>query len=636
VKEKTFHTSTAKLSGNPGDLGWTQVHEFKPGDKEKLQKRGTLYAVISVSLGQTEKVSTEPVNMVSTGREILARLHEEYFGKLETSAFSALKDSISAVVNEFEPSLGHVEIAAISKRKNVVYSAAGGGAQVAVYRKGMLAKILESKKGSVISASGHPNQEDVLLLSTSSFYNYFTEGVIKASLQGKSVREAMESFAPVIHTKDDSYKLGLVLVRFSEESVFISKKVGEEEKGKTDEDKPMSSDKVMKSPVKLFKGFGSRIKIQLPGKRIFVKGAREEDSPKRKTAISTGGILIALLVVSIIFGIIQKQKSDYRLRFEPQLLQAKHEYEEAIGIYGLNSERSRELFVSSRNTVNSLLEQDIEDLELTQLKTDIDANLGRILGEHNTATSLYLDLSLLSDGFSGGQMLTSEGALYILGREGKRVIQVNIENKRTEVVAGPTEIEGITKMAAYSERVFVDKGDIYEVDEEEKKIEKAWGENYLIYAYAGNIYILDKEESVVFRYAGDGSDFGSKQDWLAPGIDIDFSRVTTWTIDGSIWFLFNSGRILKLTRGSPERFEVRGVSPEILSATQIYTNEELKYVYILESTNRVVVIDKEGVYKAQYSSEGIGSASGLAADENEGKILLLMGDRLQEIEMKHL
>jgi hypothetical protein len=91
----SFAVSSSKLTGIPGPSGWVQVHEYLPKDEEKLKLRGHLFAVIATSgkgvsgpdLRFRESQGSEKgprpgggVESVAAGRELLTRLHEEYFG----------------------------------------------------------------------------------------------------------------------------------------------------------------------------------------------------------------------------------------------------------------------------------------------------------------------------------------------------------------------------------------------------------------------------------------------------------------------------------------------------------------------------------------------------------------------------
>jgi len=170
-----------------------------------------------------------------------------------------------------------------------------------------------------------------------------------------------------------------------------------------------------------------------------------------------------------------------------------------------------------------------------------------------------------------------------------------------------------------------------------KVVGNEWQGEVLIYAYAANLYVVDKEAGVIWRYPGSGSTFGTGTNWLAPGVSPDLSLATATTIDGNIWLLSGSGRISKFSTGNPVSFSPTGVFPELTSPDSIYTNEELKYVYVLErSRKRVVVLEKDGKYKAQYLADKLGEATDLAVSEADGKIIILTGDKLFSIEAKHL
>jgi len=100
---------------------------------------------------------------------------------------------------------------------------------------------------------------------------------------------------------------------------------------------------------------------------------------------------------------------------------------------------------------------------------------------------------------------------------------------------------------------------------------------------------------------------------------------------------FGSGDVHKYSLGNRISFEVSGVNPEITFLNSVYTNEELSYVYILDrQEGRVVVIDKEGKYKAQYIHDKIKQATDLAVSEKNKKIIILTGDKLLSLEAKHL
>jgi hypothetical protein len=197
------------------------------------------------------------------------------------------------------------------------------------------------------------------------------------------------------------------------------------------------------------------------------------------------------------------------------------------------------------------------------------------------------------------------------------------------------------QIASYEDRLFsINNSEIFEIKNnavrvKEKAEDTNW-DNSLFYLYSGNIYLINKSSNQIERYsgppAGGGGTFGDKTDWLAPGIEADFSKVIDMVIDGSIWLLSSSGKVTKFTNGNPNQISLNGITTELVNPTAIYTNEDLKYAYILDNNEgRVIVLEKNGEFKLQYKSDEIKNAKDLVVTEAEKKIILLTGPKLMYI-----
>lgn len=624
-----FAVVSAKLTGSPDTSGWAQVHDFAPTEPEKYLSRGRLFAVVATGRHEAG------VDAVSAGRELLSRLHEEYFGGGEGSAFATLEASVKKVSEEFGESWGGVEIAAVALVRDVVYSVVGGGAEIHIFRNGILAKILESKKEEVVSASGYPQEGDVLILGTQVFFEAFTPGVLKAAIDGKDPAASVESLAPVAHAKEGSGNLGAAIISFAKETAFVAEVSTPEVK---------EPKEAIKAPSFLGKGASSLLgyvaKI-FPERKIYVKGlSEEEEVPQKRKLLSTVGvILLVLLFVSIVFGIRAKKIREDRGRYEARLTQAQHEFDEALSLSTLNPERARELFASSRSLADTLVAEGVKDKELEELIRRLDANQGSILGEYEVSPQLFIDLSILSDGLKGDDLAASSEMVFVLDKGGRKIVGIDYGTKKTQIVAGPDQISEALDIAVYEDRAFILEGDgIYEVgDTKSKAVSADWDGEALIYAYAGNLYVIDKGAGVIWRYPGSEGTFSGGSNWLTPGVEPDFSLIKGVSIDGAIWLISSSGKISKFSQGNALSFSPGGVFPEITDPGAIYTNEELRFVYILErSKKRIVVLEKDGKYKAQYRDDRLGEASDLAASEEEGKIIILTGEKLYSLEIKHL
>jgi len=620
----SFLVTSIKITGTPGASGWSQVHEFKPDDPEKLNQRGHLFAVVAAA--------------PQAGRELILRIQEEYFGALETTAFYALKSTVQKVTDEFAKKEEEVEVAAAVVLKEVVYSAAGGGGRVEIYREGNMAKILESAlpaqagASGVVCASGYPKSGDQIILGTKSFFRSVSAGIIKAALEGPDPQAAVESLASVIHANPNSGNIGCVIIKFAKTFLHVPETV-------------VNPVPEIKSKTTLFfkRLFFSLVKA-LPERKIFVKRASLNESVGvgRKNTLLVGAILLVLLLVSIGFGIRQNRTRKFKAGYQDILIQAKDQLVQAQNLASSDPAQARTLFTDSQAKIKDLVVRKINDKEVTDLKKQIDEKEGRIMGIYRPTPELYLDLSLLSSGFEGERMIASGDNLYVLDKAGKRVVGVVLATKKTNVLAGPDQADGVLDILAYEDDVYgvFDDGVYLLGNKKEKVIDKDWQKDVLAYAYAGNIYILDKEAGGIWRYQSPptgGGSFGPKQNWLAAGTKPDFTNAKQIFIDGAVWVLSEPFKISKFSLGSPQAFSSKGVFPEITNAAAIYSNEENKYIYLLDKEGgRIVVLEKIGNYKAQYQSDKFKEGTGIIVSEKTSKAVILTKEKLIQVDLKHL
>ena len=616
----SFNIVSAKISGIPNLLGWTQVHEFKPEEEEKLIKRGHLFAVFST------KKKEEGVDSVTAGRELLSRLHEEYFGNLETPAYVAIKSAVSKVADEFLKTWGDVEIAVVVVLSDVVYSAAVGGSKVVIYRNGSIATILESNAFEVITASGYPKEGDNIILGSKLFFENIPTGTLKASLEGPNLAASIESLAPQVSANENSGNIGAVVIGFDKKIILEMVK----------ETIPI------KQKVEVFKRNTSNFFSKFfPERKIFVKEKMLDDQvgKGRKTTFYVGIVLLILLFVSIGFGIKQNLAKKYKSTYLADLTQAISSLDEAETLFSDDPKRARELFLDSKSKVENLIAKKIEDKELISLETRLKEKEAEIMGIINTAPSLYLDLSLLSSGFGGDKVIFSGGNIFVFDKNGKKVVKIAIDTKKTQVVVGPEQLDGALDIFAYQDSVYgVFSDGLFLLGTAKKKVvEKTWDGEVFTYAYTGNIYLLDKTANAIWRYAGSGGSFGAKQNWLATGTTPNFENVKQIVIDGTIWVLTSTSNISRFSQGNPVVFKILGVSPNLTNIQAIHTNEDNKYVYLLDKEGgRIVVLEKDGNYKAQYQSDQFKEGIGLIVSEKTSKAIILTKEKLIQIDLTNL
>ena len=228
-------------------------------------------------------------------------------------------------------------------------------------------------------------------------------------------------------------------------------------------------------------------------KEEFKNKINESNIQSRKTTLTVGIILLVLLIVSVTFGVRQKNNRDFEKQSLIKLDEAISNYESAItGVVDKNS--ARELFISSKNITDELKKAGFKNEKLDELAKNISDKEAEIVGEVKVEVKEFLDLTLQTSGFNGSQMVSSGEDIFIFDSDNKNIINVGIKTKRAKIAANKEEIGDTKKIASYEGTLFLDKLDgVYEIDE-----------NSLFYVYAGNIYIIDKSNNQIFRQSGSG------------------------------------------------------------------------------------------------------------------------------------
>ncbi len=604
-----------KVSFNPGDKGSTQIHDFTPGDQKRRVSEGRLIAVISIS-AQNPLV-----------REAITRLHEEYFGSFTGNIFTSITSATEKVFQEFTSSGVSIEIASLVLSTNTFYSACAGGAKLLIFRNNKLTSLLASSD-KPISGSGYTRADDKLILGTSELFKKIDTSILSALLP-QNPQEVKEELISLIHKESISGLEGLALIDFNSSSHSLPSPVKEVKKHKT-----------LRQSAAFFI---DRLIALIPEKKITIQPTTVdiETKRKKKTVPLVGFILLILLATSIFFGITQKRKKDVRSQYEPLLLEAIHNFDEAKSLKEFDANRARDLALKARDVALKLKAQEINDARLNTLVESLSSELGNLTGVYETAPDLFLDLSLITNEFQGSDMALSGELILVLDSNKKKLVGINISSKKTKIISGPDFFPNTLQVTGYAETSYILSNDgIRETTNDiELQIKpENWNpDKVLVSAFAGNMYVLEKtEEGVIWRYPGIRSGFAEPANWFGSGVAPNLSNAISMSVDGSIWVLTSSGKILKYNQGSPKTF----TPPKNISlskATHLFTNDESKFLYILfPTTQKILVLSKEGDYVAEYTSEEINKTTKIVVSEAEKKLILLTGSKLLSINLEHM
>ncbi|MDO8638605.1 MAG: hypothetical protein Q7R43_03450 [Candidatus Daviesbacteria bacterium] len=358
------------------------------------------------------------------------------------------------------------------------------------------------------------------------------------------------------------------------------------------------------------------------------------------------GIVTVLILGMVGFNMKNKNEASTDQSFNNYLKTAQESWNKAQSITD-----DQNLSLSSLKQAQDSLDQALKikpkNSQALDLKKQIEDNKGSILKIYKVSDlPLWLDLSLIKSGFQVDRLSTSLGVLLVLDTKKKNLVSINLETKAQQVLAGGDKLGNATLASLNGNNVWVfseDQGVIKTTLKETTlatvvKPDKEWGRIGDIVGFANNVYLLDKESSSsgqVWKYVPIEKGYSDKFAYFKAGVKVNLSDVVKMQIDSSVWFLKQNGEILKFTQGAVDYFSISGLDKEFKNPRSFFADDSADNIYVLDSGNsRIVVLDKKGVYKAQYQGDKFGVVDDLVVDEKGKKIYLLAESKIYLIELK--
>ncbi len=357
-------------------------------------------------------------------------------------------------------------------------------------------------------------------------------------------------------------------------------------------------------------------------------------------------IAIVTLVALSVGGYTWQHKATIEhQQFETFYQKASQEYAQAQAFKDSDGPAAKQNLDSAKANIAAALKVSPKQSQGLELQKQIIDNTGTILKLTvvNDFT-LWLDLDLVKKNFTTQNLSFSVDKLLVLDSTQKSLVAIDIAKKANQILTGGDKLGDAQFATVNGENAFSyspDKG-IFKIEiptsgtvKEPVQIVKKddnWGHVSDIYAFAGNIYIVDEFKNSVWKYLPIASGYSDAQSYFSDGLKVDLAGTRKMQIDGSVWILKNDGELLKFTQGNRDFFSYNGLDNPIASPKSFFTSSETTNLYLLDSGNsRLVVLDKKGNYISQYQSDKFGEFTDLVVDEPNRKILLLNGSKIYQI-----
>ena len=357
--------------------------------------------------------------------------------------------------------------------------------------------------------------------------------------------------------------------------------------------------------------------------------------------------LILLFCVSVIVGVWKQRQGSNNQSVITVINQAQYAFDEGVALLELNPVKGRQRLTDAQALLEPLAKaiapRSKDGRQVAALLTKVTDNLTQALHSVTGEPQLFYDAVLLKKDAVVASMSLDGDTLGLADPATKTVYQLTIPSKNGQIVAGGDSFTRASHIAARGDFLYVltDNG-IASVSVREKKTidalikkDSQWGTIASMATFGGNLYLLDTQKSRIWKYVATDTGFSETREYLNPDSLPDLSRATSMAIDGSVWIGTSDGNIMRFGQGRELTFVPKGVEPGFGKRLTVFTSDALKNVYVLDTdTKRVVVLDKDGVYLAQYVWTGQLIPTQLVVSEKFKLILLLADGKLYSIELK--
>ena len=150
--------------------------------------------------------------------------------------------------------------------------------------------------------------------------------------------------------------------------------------------------------------------------------------------------------------------------------------------------------------------------------------------------------------------------------------------------------------------------------------------------YNTRLYSLSPDTNQIYRHSPIQTGFGKGTEWITAE-DISLAGGRSLAVDGDI-FVLTSDTILKFAKGEPEDFTLLGLDPLLEEPTQIWTYNDVEFIYILEPTHkRVIMLDKTGKLVRQYTSTLWNNPTGMSVDEEKQIVYIVDSNKVYSFKL---
>jgi len=261
--------------------------------------------------------------------------------------------------------------------------------------------------------------------------------------------------------------------------------------------------------------------------------------------------------------------------------------------------------------------------------------------EQAQSLPIFADLRAQQSDFIATQMLSNGQQALFIDSEKKAGVVMNLGDKSLQPIS-LGDLTAFTPSSWYKDSLYLISGGIQLVDvtgasASLKQIVPDGESNKTatqIAGYGDYIYVLNPTKHNIYRYLRGPKDVSDPIGWMKPGQPLPYDQVTDMQVDGDMWLSTSDGKILKLTSGELQDFEIKGMDQPFTNRILMTSAEDNDNLYVLEpSSKRLVIIGKNGNFVKQVQSPSLAAATDLLVTTDKTKVLIVSGSLIFEVDV---
>jgi hypothetical protein len=163
---------------------------------------------------------------------------------------------------------------------------------------------------------------------------------------------------------------------------------------------------------------------------------------------------------------------------------------------------------------------------------------------------------------------------------------------------------------------------------------------HIMSPYQGKLYILDPQQSQVWRFPASGESFGPPEGYFPAGAP-DLSTAIDMAIDGAVYILLEDGTIYKFFGGEAQPYELTGLPQPLVRpiALTVEGDSVGGALYVADAgTQSIVALSKEGqfIHQIKAGGDALAGLSTLTIEQRNRTLYLLAAGRLYALPLPSL